>query len=343
MTNYLITGGAGFIGANYIRLLFQKEPDTIVVNLDALTYAGNINNLGKINNYPNYHFYEGDINDSILVEKLLSFYDIEKVVNFAAETHVDNSINAPQIFVETNVLGTFTLLSECRKYYEQLKGEQKDNFRFLHISTDEVYGALDHDDPKFNETTRYSPHSPYAASKAGSDHLVQSYHDTYGLPTIITHSCNNYGPNQHYEKLIPKVINNIILEKPIPIYGDGKQVRDWIYVEDHCEAVYTILHKGKIGEVYAISANEEHTNIEIVKLICKLCDDTIENKRIFSENLICFVTDRLGHDFRYAVDASKLRNELGWQPRVSFNEGMKKTVLWYLRNYCQILENGGKK
>ena len=334
---YLVTGGLGFMGSWMIKTILDKEPNAFIINIDKMTYASNPKNLEGIDE-KHCLTIEADINDSALIRSVLETHRPDSVIHFAAETHVDNSIDAPMIFTETNVAGTAVLLSECRKYYEGLEGEQKDNFKYLQISTDEVYGALGRDDPKFNEDTPYKPHSPYSASKAGADHLAQSYYDTYGFPTIITHSCNNYGQNQHYEKLIPKVISNIILEKSIPIYGDGQQVRDWLYVQDHCEAVYTILHKGKIGEVYVIGANEEHSNIEVVELICELCDDTIENKRILSRNLIEFVEDRLGHDFRYAVDASKLRNELGWQPKVSFNEGMVKTVLWYLRNHSQILE-----
>ena len=342
MTNYLVLGGAGFIGSQMIKTIFKNEPDAIVVNLDTLTYAGNINNLGKINNNKNYHFYKGDINDNMFIANLLNFYDFDKVVNFAAETHVDNSIGAPMIFMKTNVMGTSVLLSECREYYEQLEGRKKDNFRYLHISTDEVFGALGIDDFKFYEETPYDPRSPYSASKASSDHLVRAYIHTYDFPALITNCSNNYGPYQHPEKLIPKVISNIIMEKPIPVYGDGQQIRDWIYVEDHCEALYEVLHKGVVGETYCIGANEEHANIDIVEMICEICDGETNNSNS-CKSLINFVKDRPGHDFRYAIDSSKIFYNLGWSAKTSFYKGLEKTVVWYLQNPQWILEMELKK
>lgn len=338
MTNYLITGGCGFISSRFIKTIYNKDPDAIVVNLDVLTYAGNTKNLGEINNYPNYRFHEGDINDHKLVQQILRFYNVDKVVHLAAETHVDNSIKTPLLFMKTNVMGTATLLLECKKYWDKLIGKKKKSFRFLHVSTDEVFGELEYDDPKFNEETPYDPRSPYSASKAGSDHLVNSYIYTYGFPAMISHCVNNYGTHQHPEKLIPKVINNIIAEKLIPVYGDGQQVRDWIYVGDHCNALYDIITKGSIGSSYCIGSNEEHANIEIIEKICDILDKGMVNHNDSSRNLINFVRDRPGHDFRYAIDSSKIQNELGWRPATSLDEGLEKTVFWYLRNQPWVME-----
>lgn len=341
MTNYLITGAAGFIGSWMVKTIFQKEPGAFIINIDKLTYAGNLNNLGGIDE-KHCLTIEADINDGALIRSVLETHRPDAVINFAAETHVDNSIGAPMIFVETNILGTATLLSECRKYYESLENEQKDSFRYLHISTDEVFGALGTDDFKFYEETPYDPRSPYSASKASSDHLVRAYIHTYNFPALITNCSNNYGPNQHPEKLIPKVISNIIAERPIPIYGDGQQIRDWIYVEDHCAALYTVLRKGVVGETYCVGANEEHSNIDIVEMICEICDGKTNNGNS-CKNLIEFVKDRPGHDFRYAIDSSKIFYNLGWSATTPFYEGLKKTVVWYLQNPQWVLEMELKK
>ena len=323
MKSILVTGGSGFIGSNFIQYLFNKESDLFVVNLDKLTYAGNPENLKEIEKKKNYKFVKGDIRNQELLEFLFTEYDFDVVVNFAAESHVDRSIYNPNIFVETNVLGTANLLNIAKKYWQHSEYDRK---RFLQVSTDEVYGSLpeDNKDLKFTESTPLQPHSPYSASKTSADCIVQSYYDTYGFPILITRCSNNYGPYQFPEKLIPLMIFNAVNDKPLPVYGDGKNIRDWLYVEDHCDAIWTVITKGKIGEVYNIGGNNEIQNIKIVKLILKILDKP--------ESLIKFVKDRLGHDRRYAIDASKIKKELGWKPLYSFDDKIKETIDWYLTN-----------
>jgi dTDP-glucose 4,6-dehydratase len=326
----LITGGAGFIGANYVlQELGQIEPK--LVNLDKLTYAGNLQTLQSISDKPNYHFYQGDIGDRALVAQILEKYQPEAVINFAAESHVDRSIHGPGDFIQTNIVGTFNLLESVRAYYEKLGDGQKNKFRFLHVSTDEVYGTLDQADPPFAETNPYEPNSPYAASKAASDHLVRAWFHTYGLPVLTTNCSNNYGPYQFPEKLIPLVIHNALKGKPLPVYGDGKQIRDWLYVEDHCDAIRVVLERGRLGETYNIGGNNEKTNILVVETICRILDQLRPraDRKSYSEQ-IAFVTDRPGHDRRYAINASKIANELGWKPKETFESGIQKTVQWYL-------------
>lgn len=328
----LVTGGAGFIGSNFILqwLAAERAP---VVNLDKLTYAGNLGNLAKVSSDPRYSFVRGDICDRTLICNLLQEHKPRAIVHFAAESHVDRSIHGPDDFIHTNVNGTFALLEECRAYYAELHSEAKNIFRFLHVSTDEVYGSLGPADPPFSETTPYAPNSPYSASKAGSDHLVRAYHHTYGLPTLTTNCSNNYGPFQFPEKLIPLVIFNAINGKPLPVYGDGKNVRDWLFVEDHCEAIRCVLACGRIGETYNIGGRNEKQNIEIVRTICCILDQLRpEDPIVPHEQLITFVTDRPGHDRRYAIDAGKIERELGWRPRETFETGIRKTIGWYLAN-----------
>lgn len=308
----LITGGAGFIGSNFIHYILKKYPDYKITNLDVLTYAGNLENLKEAEKNPNYKFVKGDICDAKLVDELVKNADI--VVHFAAESHVDRSILAPNAFVQTNVIGTHTLLEAARKHGK----------RFHHVSTDEVFGALEPDEPAFNEQTPYDPRSPYSASKAASDHLVRAYYHTYGLPITISNCSNNYGPFHFPEKLIPLIITNLVENKKIPIYGDGMQVRDWLYVEDHCRAIDDIIHKGKIGETYCVGGNCEKPNIEIAKTILNLLGK--------DESMIEYVEDRKGHDRRYAINFSKIKNELGWEPQMDFKEGLKETVEWYKNN-----------
>jgi dTDP-glucose 4,6-dehydratase len=327
---WLVTGGAGFIGSNFI-LAVRQSRIARVVNLDALTYAGNPLNLASLAQDPGYLLIHGDIRDQALVSRLLAAHEVQAVVHFAAETHVDRSIHGPQAFLETNVLGTFQLLEACRRYWEGLEGAGREHFRFLHISTDEVYGSLGPEDPPFCETTPYAPNSPYAASKAASDHLVRAYHHTYGLPTLITNCSNNYGPHQFPEKLIPLMILNASRGKPLPIYGDGLNVRDWLYVEDHCRALLTVLGRGRPGESYNIGGNCEKTNLEVVRTLCRLLDELRpQSPHKPHEGLITFVTDRPGHDRRYAMDITKISRELGWRPRESFASGLARTVAWYL-------------
>lgn len=326
----LITGGAGFIGANYVlQELGQKEPK--LVNLDKLTYAGNLQTLESISDKPNYHFYQGDIGDRALVAQILEKYQPEAVINFAAESHVDRSIHGPGDFIQTNIVGAFNLLESVRAYYEKLDADKKDTFRFLHVSTDEVYGTLDQTDPPFAETNPYEPNSPYAASKAASDHLVRAWFHTYGLPVLTTNCSNNYGPYQFPEKLIPLVIHNALKDKPLPVYGDGKQIRDWLYVKDHCEAIRVVLERGRLGETYNIGGNNEKTNISVVETICRILDQLQPraDQKSYSEQ-ITFVVDRPGHDRRYAINATKIANELGWKPKETFESGIQKTVQWYL-------------
>jgi len=328
----LVTGGAGFIGGNFVLQALQTNVSGLV-NLDKLTYAGNLQTLQSVNNFPNYFFFQGDIGDQGLVSKLLSQHRPSAIINFAAESHVDRSIHGPQDFIQTNIVGTFNLLESARSYFDTLQGSEKDQFRFLHVSTDEVYGTLEKSAPAFSETNPYEPNSPYAASKAASDHLVRAWFHTYGLPVLTTNCSNNYGPYQFPEKLIPLVIHNALKGKPLPIYGDGLQVRDWLYVTDHCEAIHTVLHKGKLGETYNIGGNNEKTNISVVQMICSILDQLKprSDQKSYAEQ-ITFVKDRPGHDRRYAINASKIASELGWKPEETFETGIRKTVQWYLDN-----------
>lgn len=328
----LVTGGAGFIGANFV-LDWIAASDAAVVNLDKLTYAGNPSNLESVRRHPRHVFVRGDIGDAALLAQLLTQHRPRAIVHFAAESHVDRSIHGPAEFVQTNVVGTFTLLESARAYWQTLPEAERGVFRFLHVSTDEVYGSLAPDDPPFRETTPYAPNSPYAASKAASDHLVRAYHHTYGLPTLTTNCSNNYGPYQFPEKLIPLMILNALDGKPLPVYGDGLNVRDWLYVGDHCEAVRLVLERGHVGETYNIGGRSEKTNMEVVKTICEILDELRPSPRVTShESLITFVKDRPGHDRRYAMDAARIARELGWRPRQTFAEGIRRTVEWYLDN-----------
>ncbi len=326
--NILITGGAGFIGSHVVRLFVKKYPDYHIVNLDKLTYAGNLENLKDIENYPNYTFVKGDIRDEKLVNEIFETFNIDGVIHLAAESHVDRSIENPMDFIYTNVIGTVTLLNAARKYWK----DNPENKVFYHVSTDEVYGSLENDDEFFTETTPYDPRSPYSASKASSDHFVRAYNNTYGLPTLITNCSNNYGPNQFPEKLIPLAINNILNLKPIPIYGTGENVRDWLYVEDHAKAIDLVFHKGKIGETYNIGGNNTWKNIDLIRKLCQIMDEELGREPGTSEKLITFVKDRAGHDKRYAIDTTKIKQELGWQPETDFETGLRKTVKWYLSN-----------
>jgi dTDP-glucose 4,6-dehydratase len=324
----LITGGAGFIGSNFVHHWCCKYPEDRVIVLDALTYAGNLNNLQDLQGKENFKFIQGNIGDRSLIDQILTGENIDTIAHFAAESHVDRSILTPDAFIQTNVVGTFTLLEAFRQYYHQNQGE---NLIFLHVSTDEVYGSLNPEDPAFTETTPYQPNSPYSASKAGSDHLVRAYYHTYNLPTIITNCSNNYGPYHFPEKLIPLACINILLGKPVPVYGDGQNVRDWLYVLDHCRALDTVIHQGKPGETYNIGGNNEIKNLDLVTLLCKLMDELAPNLPVKpASQLITFVKDRPGHDRRYAINASKIKTELGWTPSVTVEEGLRQTVQWYL-------------
>jgi dTDP-glucose 4,6-dehydratase len=327
----LVTGGAGFIGSNFILQQMQDESVSIL-NLDKLTYAGNLHNLDSIGLHRHYEFIHGDIGDRDLVRQLLEKHKPGAIVHFAAESHVDRSIRGPEDFIRTNVDGTFALLEETRAYWSALRDEERNRFRFLHVSTDEVYGSLGPKDPPFSETTQYAPNSPYAASKAASDHLVRAYHHTYGLPTLTTNCSNNYGPFQFPEKLIPLMILNARDGKPLPVYGDGKNVRDWLFVEDHCAAIATVLRRGRAGEAYNIGGWNEKPNIEIVETVCDLVDEIAPRSGESRRSLITFVKDRPGHDRRYAMDARKIDRELGWKPKATFESGIRKTVRWYLEN-----------
>ena len=324
----LITGGAGFIGSHVVRRLVTRYPDYRIVNFDLLTYAGNLANLSDVEQAPNYTFVRGDICDAEAVGEVFRRYAIDGVIHLAAESHVDRSIRDPFTFARTNVLGTLTLLHAAREAWQGAWAGK----RFYHISTDEVYGALGFGDKPFNEGTRYDPHSPYSASKASSDHFVRAFHDTYGLPTVVTNCSNNYGPYQFPEKLIPLLVNNIRLERPLPVYGRGENVRDWLHVEDHARAIDLIFHEGQSGETYNIGGGNEWRNIDLVRLIVRTTDRLLGRPEGASERLITYVTDRAGHDLRYAIDSSKLRRELGWEPVFRFEEGIEQTVRWYLEN-----------
>ena len=340
----LVTGGAGFIGSNFVLQCLAKERDLeLLVNLDLLTYAGNLANLTAVDFDSRYQFVRGDIGDRELVAELLERHEITAVVNFAAESHVDRSIDGPEAFLETNVMGTLRLLDTVKHYWKGLPEDRKSAFRFLHVSTDEVFGSLGPADPAFNEKTPYAPNSPYAASKAASDHLVRAYHHTYGLPVLTTNCSNNYGPFQFPEKLIPLMILNAIEGKSLPIYGDGKNVRDWLYVEDHCSAIRLVLERGQIGETYNVGGLCERQNIEVVERICDLLDELAPHTDGTSHHAQkTYVRDRPGHDRRYAIDCSRLTSELGWKPSESFETGLKKTVGWYLQNreWCEDITSG---
>jgi len=332
----LVTGGAGFIGSNFVLDWIVGEADS-VVNLDKLTYAGNMNNLASLQGNARHSFVQGDIGDRALVQQLLATHRPRAVVNFAAESHVDRSIHAPGDFIQTNVVGTFNLLEEVRAYWNTLAGDEKSAFRFLHVSTDEVYGSLNAQDAPFSETTPYAPNSPYSASKAASDHLVRAYHHTYGLPTLTTNCSNNYGPYQFPEKLIALMILNATQGRSLPVYGDGKNVRDWLYVGDHCAAIRVVLAQGKTGEVYNIGGWNEKTNLDVVHTVCALLDEySPDTAHVPHASLITYVKDRPGHDRRYAIDARKIERDLGWKPQETFETGLRKTVRWYLDNKAWV-------
>jgi dTDP-glucose 4,6-dehydratase len=329
----LVTGGAGFIGGNFVLDWLQNSKSEGIINLDKLTYAGNLATLGPLKNDPRHIFVHGDIGDQELVTKILKEHQPKAIVNFAAESHVDRSIHGPEAFVQTNIVGTFNLLECARSYWNALDDEKKGAFRFHHVSTDEVYGSLSATAPAFTETHPYEPNSPYSASKAASDHLVRAWFHTYGFPVVTTNCSNNYGPYHFPEKLIPLVILNALNNKPLPVYGDGQQVRDWLYVGDHCSAIREVLAKGKLGETYNIGGWNEKANIDVVKIICQILDELkprVDSKSYAEQ--ITFVIDRPGHDRRYAIDASKVERELGWRPAETFDTGIKKTVQWYLDN-----------
>jgi len=342
--NILVTGGAGFIGSALVRLLLD-ETDHHVLNIDKLTYAGNLDSLDSIATHPNYRFLQADICDQDQMREAFHAFQPDLVMHLAAESHVDRSIDGPSDFIETNIVGTYTLLEVARTYWKTLSEPQQEKFRFLHVSTDEVYGDLHGTDDLFTESTAYDPSSPYSASKASSDHLVRAWHRTYGLPILITNCSNNYGPFQFSEKLIPLVTLNALEGKPLPVYGDGSQIRDWLYVVDHVRALYRVASTGKVGETYNIGGHNEIKNIDVVKTICALLDELAPKKPAgiqHYEELITFVTDRPGHDVRYAIDADKIQNELKWTPQETFESGIRKTVQWYLDNsvWCQRVQDG---
>jgi dTDP-glucose 4,6-dehydratase len=330
--NILITGGAGFIGGNFVLDSLSNPNSESIINLDKLTYAGNLQTLAPLQGDARNVFVRGDIGDHELVLNLLQKHQVRAVINFAAESHVDRSIHGPAEFIQTNVLGTFNLLEAVRTYWSELPSPQKETFRFLHVSTDEVYGSLEKEDPAFAETKRYEPNSPYSASKAASDHLVRAWHHTYGLPVLTTNCSNNYGPYHFPEKLIPLVILNALAGKPLPIYGDGQQVRDWLFVKDHCSAIRRVLEAGRIGETYNVGGWNEKTNLEVVHTICAILDELRPKSSGSYADQITFVKDRPGHDRRYAIDATKIERELGWKPQETFETGIRKTIEWYLNN-----------
>ncbi|OYX28720.1 MAG: dTDP-glucose 4,6-dehydratase [Hydrogenophilales bacterium 32-62-9] len=334
----LITGGAGFIGSHVVKLFVGNYPQYKIVNLDVLTYAGNLENLKEIQHESNYFFEKVDIQDADAMDEVFAKHKITDVIHLAAESHVDRSIHGPEDFIQTNVVGTFHLLEAVRGHWTNLPDDEKAAFRFLHVSTDEVYGSLEPGDAPFTETTPFAPNSPYSASKASSDHLVRAYHHTYGLPVLTTNCSNNYGPYQFPEKLIPLMILNVTRGKPLPIYGDGMNVRDWLYVTDHCAAIRTVLQNGRLGETYNIGGWNEMPNIEIVKTVCALLDEMRPDAAGTYTRLLTYVKDRPGHDRRYAIDASKIHQELGWKPAETFETGIRKTVRWYLDN-MQWVEN----
>ena len=341
MKNILVTGGLGFIGSNFIRLLLKSGEFDQVINFDKQTYAGNPENLQDLEQENSYHFIQADICDGNSVLQALEDYEVDAVVNFAAESHVDRSIDGPEPFVHTNVVGTLRLLESTKSYLAEVAGDKRDAFRFLHVSTDEVYGSLKPEDPAFCETTSYAPNSPYSASKASADHLVRAYHHTFGLPLLTTNCSNNYGPYQFPEKLIPLMILNACEGKSLPIYGDGSNIRDWLHVEDHCSGILSVLRKGRAGETYCIGGASEKTNMEVIDTLCNILDRHLPIGAPHNQ-LKTFVTDRPGHDHRYAIDFSKIKNELGWQPSYSFEEGMEQTVEWYLNHqeWCENVTSG---
>ena len=337
----LVTGGAGFIGANFIIHWLQTRNED-VVNLDKLTYAGNLRNLASVEDHEGYAFIQGDIGDSALIPKLLAEYKPRAVINFAAESHVDRSIHSAEDFIRTNVVGVYRLLNNVLKHWSELPEAEKAGLRFLHVSTDEVYGALEPDEPAFTEDNRYKPNNPYSASKAASDHLVRAFHHTYGLPVLTTNCSNNYGPFQFPEKLIPLFIHNALAQKSLPLYGDGRQVRDWLYVRDHCTAIRQVLEQGKVGEVYNIGGNNEKTNLEIANMLCESLDEIRPGNGGESyKSLICLVKDRPGHDRRYAMDSSRMQRDLGWKASETVESGIRKTVLWYLKNQDWVAATAG--
>lgn len=341
MKNILVTGGLGFIGSNFIRLLMKDGSFETIINFDKQTYAGNPENLQDLEKENSYHFIQADICDGNSVLQALEGYEVDAVVNFAAESHVDRSIDGPEPFVHTNVVGTLRLLESTKSYLAEVAGDKRDSFRFLHVSTDEVYGSLKPEDPAFCEITPYAPNSPYSASKASADHLVRAYHHTFGLPLLTTNCSNNYGPYQFPEKLIPLMILNACEGKNLPIYGDGSNIRDWLHVEDHCSGILSVLRKGRVGQTYCIGGASEKTNMEVIDTLCNILDRHQTSGAPHTQ-LKTFVTDRPGHDHRYAIDFSKIKNELGWQPSYSFQEGMEQTVLWYLNHqeWCENVTSG---